>query len=404
GGQRAGPDDLGGLAGVGVTWGPHADSERIYTYDPAKRGLIVSDDDLATVRSDARGLYTGALVKEGACVRASANGAVFYGIANDRLYVGRRAAGRLAVAGAAADPPVLTYEEGAYLEAMKGTREDIAALGRSRRAAPAARQLLARVAGSRSFLSADQVAVTARVTSAAGPPARVSVDLSRLGGSGLTPMADDGVNGDGAAGDGVYGVVLHLDPRRFSQNAADARRRPPGLMGLTVTAAAADGALASEIAVLSLFNRLESFDVETRTETIRVEGGPWTHSLGSPYYIRDISQYQALVLRLRTDLEAGEEVRVQLADLPAFALPVTTPPVPVVGEGFVEGGRIGREWRQVVIPLKRLVRDAPDFRPARWAYVILSGDGRTAGTYEVTGARFLIRAEEAKAIKGASPK
>ena len=153
--------------------------------------------------------------------------------------------------------------------------------------------------------------------------------------------------------------------------------------------------------MLSLINRVESFDVETRPATIRVEGGPWTHSVGSPYYIRDISQYQALVLRLRTDLEAGEEVRVQLADLPAFALPVTTPPVPVVGEGFVEGGRIGREWRQVVIPLKRLVQGAPDFRPARWAFVILSGDGRTPGTYEVTGARFLIRAEEAKATKGA---
>jgi len=402
GGVRVSPPDVTSLASVGITWGPHADSQVIYAYEPRRLGMVVSADGFASVSKASAGLYTGPFVKEGAHIRASAGGSRFYAVVNDRLYLGRKNQGPLAVAEATVTPPVLTFQATAYKNAVEGLREDMRRLGRARSAAAEAKRLLETVRGARAFLSCDRVTITARVAAPGGRPASVTVDLSRLGGRGLTPMYDDGGHGDGQADDGVWGAVAVLNPQRFKSDTRDWRGRCGGKMGLTVTAASADGTLASEVAALELLARIESFDVSRSTVPIEVKGGPWTKRLGDLYNPVDISEYAALAFRVRTALPAGEEMAVQLQDLPAYSPAVTTPRVPILKEGLVEGGAIDGQWRPVVIPMRRLLRDAKGFRADRWTFVVLSGDGKSPGTYEMADMRFLVNVEEAKAFKGAT--
>ena len=108
------------------------------------------------------------------------------------------------------------------------------------------------------------------------PSFSVTVDLSRVGGSTITPMYDDGLHGDGAANDGVYGAQCLLRPDRMRNFYQDLRRPMPGPMALTITAVSQDGTLSSAVGVLGLLERVEThaYWVPTpRNEWKETEGG-----------------------------------------------------------------------------------------------------------------------------------
>ena len=405
GSARVGPASAAFFSSVGVAWGPHADTQIVYAYEPRKLGMVFSTDEMATSSTASAGLFAGAFVREGAHIRASANGAVFYAVVNDALYVGWREAGPLAVRQAAVAPPVFSLESEGFRSVMDGLREELRTLPTARSAAAEAKRLLAKTREAQAFLAGTRVALTAKVTAPAGAVPSVTADLSRVGGSGLTPMYDDGRHGDGGAGDGVYGTTFRLDPRHFKNDTRDWRRRWPGRMGLTVSAALPDGTLAGTVAVLSIFDRLESFSVGQRADRIVVKGEPWTKHYGIGYYAtRDISDYYGLSFWIMASGAAEEEVFVQLHDLPPYSPSMTTPPLGLMKEGLVEGGKIAGEWRRVVVPLKRFLKDAPQFQTPRWLNVILSGEGKSPVTYSMEDMRFLLTAEEAKTPKGAKPR
>jgi hypothetical protein len=217
-------------------------------------------------------------------------------------------------------------------------------------------------------------------------------------------MYDNGESGDGAAGDGVYGTTFRLDPRRLKKDTHDLRRQWPGPIGLTVTAAAPDGKLAGAVAVLSIFDHPESFFLTQRGQPFAVKGEPWTKSWGGGEHPHDISGYYALTLWIKTDAAQPEDVTVQLWDAPPFSLPTTTPPVSILKEGFVDGGKIGGEWRLVTIPLARLLKETPQFERGGLGSVILSGEGKATGSYWVDDIRFHISPEDLKAYIGAATK
>jgi hypothetical protein len=287
---------------------------------------------------------------------------------------------------------------------MESLREELQRLPTARSAVAEVRRLAPKTKEAEAFLSGTRVALAAKVTAPAGAAPAVTADLSRLGGSGLAPMYDDGQHGDGAAGDGIYGTLFRLDPRHFKSDTRDWRRRWPGRIGLTVTAALADGTLASTVAVLAVFDRLESFTVQ-RADQIAVKGEPWKKHYGiGNYQTRDVGDYYGVEFWIRASGPAGDEVCIRLNDFMPFSPSTTTPPLGLVKEGLVEGGKITDEWRRVVVPLKRLLKDAPQFQTARWQNVVLSGEGRLPVTYSIEDLRFLLTAEEAKTPKGVKPR
>lgn len=402
-GVRIGPADVTAWASVAVAWGPNADVQVLCAYEPTRLGMVVSTDELQTFAPQSAGLFTGPFVREGARLRAAADGKTFYAIANDDLYLGRAQPVAIDVARAAVAPPVLAFEQTAFTEAVRALRDEVRRFPDARQAAQAARRLLARVQAARATSSAIGFQVTARVTAPKdAPPAGVTVDLSRLGASPVTPLFDDGQHGDGAAGDGTYGATFRVDPARLRQFSEEWRRPWPGVIGLSVTAVGADGRLAGAVAPLGVFERLESFAlVSWRDDFQTAAGKPWRKEYGSVYYPRDVEGFHALSFWIRREGAGGEDVRVQLLDTPPYAPPTTTPPVAVEAEGFVEGGRIAAEFRRVVIPLRRLLKDAPAFRTRLMTTVVLSGEGRAAATYGVKDMWFHLSADDLKPAQGA---
>lgn len=402
GGQRIGPETINSFASAGFAFGPNADTEVLFAYEPRKAGLLVSTDGGKTLLPAGTGLYTGAFVKEGARVRANLPGTVFYATVNETLYVGRKRAAAFDVVRAAVTPAVFLFESEKHRAAMTTLRDNLREFTKARSAAAEARKVVQSVRDAQAYLSQVQFTVTAKVISAGGPPASVSVDLSRLGGSALTPLADDGAHGDGAAGDGTYGAGFRVDPRRFKMDNRDWRRRWPGPVGLTVTAVAADGKVGGCVAILSVFDKQESFTFVRKTEPVIIAGAaPWTQWCGDVILRHDIAGYHALTFWIKTDADVAEDVQVQLRDAPPFSLPTTTPPLGIVKEGFVDGGAVGREWRLVTIPVSRLLKDAPQFEAARLEAVILSGEGKVARTLWLDDIRFNLTPDDLAAYKGA---
>jgi len=401
GGVRIGPADINAFASVGFTWGPNADTEVFFAYEPRKLGMMVSTDGLQTFARQGEGLYTGPFVKEGARIRANANGTVFYATANEVLYVGRRSSGPLEVSRVAVTPPIFIFENEGYKAAMDGLRDELRTFANERYVAREAKRIVKSARDARAYLSETQFTVTATVTGPGGPPASVTVDLSRIGGSGLAPMLDDGQHGDGAAGDGLYGATFRFDPRRLKNDSHDWRRRWPGRLGLTVTAAGADGALSGAVAVLAVFDSPESFTLHKKVDPIAVTPGPWSQSLGASE-VPDILAYYAMTFWIKSDMAGDEDVQVQLRDAPPFSFATTTPPAWIVKEALVEGGKVTSEWRLVTIPLARLLKDSPQFETMRLGAVVLSGESKSPRTYWVDEVRFHISREDLSAYKGAN--
>jgi len=90
---------------------------------------------------------------------------------------------------------------------------------------------------------------------------------------------------------------------------------------------------------------------------------------------------------------------VQLQDSSPDTLPVSTVRVPLIAEKLVQDGIINNEFRRVVVPLSRLLKEPEDdsqrFRPTMLNAVVLSGDGDTQ-TYWIGPVRFQAPTDEGR--------
>lgn len=381
---------VGTWSSLGCTWGATADSQLLFAYESTKLGMVVTEDDGKTFASFHDGLFTGEYVKEGAHIRAAANGNVFYAAINNTLYIGQRFTGDLAISGVRVDPPVST-------------------------------------------MPSDLYTVTARIEGDE-KPLSVSVDLSRLEGSSRTLMSDDGLHGDGAAGEGAYRAKFRVSPRSLRVDDRDWRRPWPGAIPLTITAVSQDGKLSSAVAVLALYAKPESWlfwspdwprewkdhtgSVSAAAENLPdrkavhlgVAGPaagkpkPWYIALGTNYTSKSIVGYYAIAFMVKSDAKVGKEMNAQLRDSTPDNLPVTTPAVLIIKEGLVEGGGITDTWRRVVIPISRLLKDCPGrYHSGDTRSLVLSGAGDAAENLWIGEVTLVATPEELKPLS-AGPK
>lgn len=63
--------------------------------------------------------------------------------------------------------------------------------------------------------------------------------------------------------------------------------------------------------------------------------------------------------------------------------------MPIEAGKYVRGGDLSTEYRQVMIPVSRFLKDAGRFRPTLCRSVIFSGDGRTPATYWIDSVQLL---------------
>ncbi len=423
---KVGPPETARLASLGAAWGPTADSEFLYAYEPTKLGMIVSTDGFTTVSTCSQGLYTSPFVREGAHLRANANGTVFYAVANGVLSKGYRFDGPLKVSQISVSPAAMSFAPGAWHEGTWTLQRCLAVLHDQARAAGPARMIARSAREVEGALSAQEATVTALVIDSRGKPKSVTVDLSRLGGSPRTPMLDDGQHGDGAPGDNVYGAVFPMPPQALLAHwpwSRDWRRAWPGPLGLTVTAVASDGSLSGAVGVLHLAMRSDGFvfwghglrpdtrdckgDVTLRVDPavanpatssaswkIVAANGPWVLPLGDPYHTRDISGLYAVSFWAKSDATRPDDLSLQLRDQPDYTAPSPTPPLGLVRDRAIEGGAITAEFRRVVVPLEPLLKRTPGFQPRLFCWLVFSGEGRAPATYWIDDLRFFPTKED----------
>ena len=416
------PDELRELASLGITWNWHADSQLLYAYEPRKLGLAVSADGLERTTSHSRGLFTGAFVREGAHIRATADGLVFLAVANGALCRGVRLGGALRVGQLSLTPASVSVARDSHARAMRRIQDSLAPLASARSAVAPARRIIAYLEEAEAAISSDSVQVTAQVTGRDGEASSVTIDASRLGGSPRTPLLDDGRHGDGAPGDGTYGARLSLAPAAFRADESDWRRPWPGPVPLTVTAVAEDETLAAAVGILYLHQRVEPFAIPDgfrywraggqgqrglrRAEgveegrvpgeawtgcTVEVGPGDWTFILGDIWQRRDCTGFHALSFWIRSDKPVADGPKVCLRDYPEYLPSTDTPLVPV--------GPVAAEWRRVVVPLAPLLARAPTFQTRLLSNIVFKGSCTEPRTFWLDDPRFFPTAESLEADK-----
>jgi hypothetical protein len=239
-------------------------------------------------------------------------------------------------------------------------------------------------------------------------------------------MYDDGRHGDGDSGDGVYGVSFRVHPEALTKPPNDWRRRFPGRVGLSITAADTEGRLGGAVAMLACLRRAESFtwwgedehvlrargtqgavtkevldseaDARSGRVCYRIDAavGPWSVVFGSPYGRHNLTGFHAISFWIKSDQPAAGELVLRLRDSREHSVSATTPGVPIVGEKCIEGGSIVPTYRRVVVPLDRLFRNAEGFRPDLAAQMVLSGNAKVARTYWVDDVRVHLSREDLK--------
>ncbi len=411
-------------ASADVAWGPTADDEALYLLEPRKLGLVRTTNDLQSVTTHKRGLYTGSFVQEGAVARANANGTIIYAAVNGSVYVGRNV-NPLRVETVTLKPAVMRIDQSVFSSARwQKFDDDLDDLTEASSIAPLAGDLISQLQRFDRAIADSSVQITARVAVPQDKPKQVTVDLSRLHASPRTPMFDDGQHGDGQADDGVYGATAQLSRLALDPFRDEWRSTWPGKMGLTVSAVGADGRLAGAVGsltihieptrftfidegglnvpdgegtVVSEYIRDDKFAQHGR-RYIRINAGPgqWSQTFGASRSHYNIAGFYAMTFWVQALGEPGKELNVQLRDAPTYSYPTTTEPVPVVSEGFVDGSRfVAGEWRQVIVPVDRLLRDSDEFRRDLVTWVVLSGDESAARAYRVDNFRFIMRPDEA---------
>lgn len=422
---RVGPEKIDAWTSVGTTYGPHADTQVIYAYAPTAGGLLLSVDEFKSSTFQSQGLFKGPYVAEGAMIRANGNGTVFYALVNGFLYRGFPTSGSLKVHSIRITPPLVSVSPRAFQEANNAVRRGLQSFARSRHAAAAAKELAAQGDRLDTAFPAMNIQLVASVSGRV-KPAKVTVDLSRVGGSARTPLFDDGEHGDGAAGDKQYGCRFRLSAAILSRSRHEWRRSFPGTAGLTVTAVTEDGALAGAVGLFTFLHRPESFkwwggrDYQTKlrdTSTnmsgelvpgaeparsgrevlrLNLQGGPWRAPFGSHWRITDITGYHAISFWIKTDTDKPEELYLQLMDSPEESISSSTHKVSLVRGGHVQGGAITTSFRKVIVPLRPLLRGKTSFHPQLFAFLVFSGEGKTQRTYDIGNIRCHLTAEDLK--------
>jgi hypothetical protein len=412
-------------ASLGATWGPTADSELFYAYDPKKLGMVLytgeqldpappEEDQVAAPAAapataarpyavQSRGLFTGPLVLEGAHIRANANGTVFYAVVNKSLYVGRSVASPIQVREVSVDPPLRELKPEVVEGAFHGIEQALDEFSADSNVVNAARQLQPRLEEQTAALAVQRISVTATVAYREGhPPKSVSVDLSRLGFAARSPLVAAGGGRKQDSGETVYANNFSFNSLALRDMSQDWRSSWPGIMGLTVSAVADDGSLAGAVGVLDIPKRVESmpfwatdwYHVPQRESgsvkggTFRPRGsavqevqrvisvlaaGPWSISISGPREPLDLSGFYGISFLIRANRELTDDIGVQLRDQPTYALPATTKPISLISGGLLRSRKISTSFQRVVVPIGQIVKDSPDFQPSLAQGLIFSG-------------------------------
>lgn len=415
-------------AAVGSTWGATADSQVVYAYEPRKLGLVVlnpaagAGEDGAAALADTRpvtasdGLLACAVVREGAQLRANANGTVFYACVNSLLYRGVRIGGATPIQSVVMSPPVCRVDPDAAGEAVGRINAGLRGFNSSADIRTAAAGLRETFVRQDAALAYRRVVVTARFDAAAPPPRQVTVDLSRLSLSARTPMLP--------AGGGVYTAAFSVDPQRAPRQNEDWRQPWPGPIGLTVTAVSDAGELNGAVGVLSIAEtfsgcpfvsrltgsmtnveageiRLLGYGKQVMRRTRPISGfrvdqpGPWRLGIfrGWGGEALDISSFQTLSFWIRTRDESAEDISLQLRDSPSFGYPVTTPPLALIKNGFLPEGKFTGRFQRVVVPVERLIGNAEGFQPSVVRTLVFSGTAGKPVDYFIDGITFHVTSE-----------
>jgi hypothetical protein len=412
--------DATGWASVGSTWGASADVLSLFLYDPAKLGLVISSDDLATYHTASDGLPVGSLVKEGAVLRPNANGTVFYAVTNNALTIGRAPEDVPVVQSLPPAFEVQNQDDKSWGDIGQAFQTFADAQGRT---LTAARTLLQNVGDPTSVYHAHELIVTARVPITPAPPKAVTIDLSRYGGYPDTPMLDDGAHQDGAAGEGVYGVSFEFLPERARTQDNETRPVWPGPVPLGVKVTYADGHQPGAVDVVNVLTKVTdvgiwSDGVGAVTDTVeggvtvepflnplekdqpayaphlhhgdvavrmKAPKGKWAVHFKAPYNRLDISSHPALSLYLRLDAgSAPTQLFLQLKDEPAFSPPTTTAPVPLLA-----GVTLTPAYQRVTLPMTKILGQATLFQVDHLDEIILSGENDAPGTLVIDGLQVL---------------
>ena len=405
-------------ASVNVAWGPSADALNLYLYDPAKRGLVNSGDDLATGQTASDGVLVGSLIKEGAVIRPNANGSVFYASVNGSLSIGRESD----------DVPVVEINP-AIIEANPRAPNGWQTLSNAflnfsnaRGSALTAAQALCQSVGDpQAFYRQHAITVTARLPLQPAPPTSVTVDLSRYGGTPDMPLFDDGRHDDGAAGDGVYGGTYAFLPELHRPRGGDPETRSvwPGRVAIGVRATFADGHHQGAVGVIDIYSPivdLTFWDKNAKKIAAKTVGpatvtaapnpaeihngvmalradtqpGSWSVLMNAPYNKHDINGYEAVSFWIRvSDGAPPKELYVQLADEPEFSAPTTTERIPILN-----GKTLGADYFHVVIPLSKLIGPTSPFQSNHLARIILSGESTAPATFFIDDLQILARDDD----------
>lgn len=356
--REVGPADAGGWSSAGAVWGAPPCGEWLYAFDPRQSGLLVSGDGFASHRAFNERLPVGGLVREGARVRAAANGRVFYAAINEGLWIARlRGRGAARVTGLSVTP---------------------ASVRISRSEPP------------------PVLTITAAVE---GDAAAVFADLCFLGGGAHEPLLDDGGHGDGAAGDGVYGLRFALGPREAAEGmpvfegfvksgAPLVSRRTRGVAPFGVSARDAAGIEDGATGALLLHDPVDGFDLSLGRApgTWETDGSPWKREFTVDH--RDLAGYLAVSFLLRRPSERPEDVALALRTTGGSeSVSGVTAPVHIAKES------VGSEFRRQVVTFGRLLESPGGYSPMSPAWtrqcLVLSGDGSAGkASYEVARIRF----------------
>jgi hypothetical protein len=341
-------------AAGGTTWGPRA-NELLFAYDPKRLGLIVSENEFDTEVSLSGDLYVNAYVRDGASLRASADGGRYYAVVNGRLWIGEVRGRRFDIHDVTLQPRVLPL-------------------------APPAKDGKPRT-----------VALTARVD---GRPEAVFADLRPLGGPSRAPMLDDGRHGDGSPGDGVYGlrwdVPAELLQHGLPYSSYHERRKlmrsylgKQGLIGVAVCARDDQGHTEGASGVLLALRPAELVIADSRVHEVKAAAGkPWRAEMGLPGgdYGFDISGYPEISFRIRSDKPHSAALEVQMGSWNRSGYE---------GSASADLGTVDltKEYARVVVPLEKFLGQDGAFIPlaARWVHV--HGKAEKAGRYWVTDLR-----------------
>jgi len=413
--ESLGGEDLEWFSAA-TTWGAHADQELLCLYQPSKRGLLTTTNDLTTALELSRGLYHGTFVSEGSHIRPNAGGTRFYGAINGALWVGR-VDGPLRVDTIAVTPAAVTIAASALDESRwRSYDEDVHDFVIARRAAPLSAELAGTLRELNGAIPNGAVTLQARVTSPAGTGTVVTADLSRFGLSADAPLAP--------ASNGLYRAAFDVTREGIARHKNEWRPAWPGPIPITVTARVPDALPAGGVGLFSLYVRPETFTFWSEGKGLmqraasglvtfdcvrdprraasgqfflRLDAGPgpWQISLGHSRMHQNIGNFYAMTFQIRSIGPADEDLQVHLADNPTYSYPTITPGVSLVAGGHVAGGAIVPDaWRQVTVPVADLLRGAEGFLPEFFGWVVFSGDSATRRTYLVDDIRFIVLRKE----------